>query len=93
MKRIQDPDKLYYDDTIDHDPEYKEYCFGVVSKAETVIYLSELLIQSPGDFMLSITKFKIDTECIPLMISEMMQPQDLKSKFVKIKTKCRQSTR
>ena len=67
----------------DHDPEHKELRFGVASKAETVIDLSEPLIQSPGDFMLSITKFKIDTECIPLLIPEMQQPQDLTSKYVK----------
>ena len=78
MKRIQDPDKLYYDVTIDHDPEHKELRFGVASKAETVIDLSEPLIQSPGDFMLSITKFKIDTECIPLMIPEMNQSRSNK---------------
>ena len=82
MKRIQDPDKLYYDVTIDHDPQHKERRYGVASKAETTIDLSEPLIQTPGDFMLSITKFKIDTECIPLMIPEMLQLQDLTRKEI-----------
>ena len=31
-KRIQDPDKLYYNVTIDHDPEHKELRFGVLQK-------------------------------------------------------------
>ena len=87
MKRIQDPDKLYYDVTIDHDPQHKERRYGVASKAETTIDLSEPLIQTPGDFMLSITKFKIDTECIPLMIPEMKQPQDLTNKYVRDQNK------
>ena len=82
MKRIQDPDKLYYDVTIDHDPQHKEHRFEVSSKAETTIDLAEPLIENPGDYMLSITKFKIDTECIPLMIPEMQQPQDLTNNYV-----------
>ena len=79
MKRQQqeEADKIYYDVTIDHDPEHKERRYSVASKAQTNIYLKEPLIRSPGDYMLSITKFKIDTECIPLMIPEMEQPQDL----------------
>ena len=52
-----------------------------------MIDLSEPLIQSPGDFMLSITKFKIDTECIPLLIPEMKQPQDLTNDCVKEQNK------
>ena len=87
MKRIIDPDKLYYDVTIDHDPQHKEHRFEVSSKAETTIDLAEPLIQTPGDYMLSITKFKIDTECIPLMIPEMQQPQDLTADEVKEQNK------
>ena len=37
MERIIDPDKLYYDVTIDHDPQHKEHRFEVSSKAETTI--------------------------------------------------------
>ena len=72
MKREQEPNKIYYDITIDHDPEHKEqqYEYGVASKAVTTIDLREPLIERPGDFMFSITKFKIDTECIPFMIPE-----------------------
>ena len=87
MKRIIDPDKLYYDVTIDHDPQHKEHRFEVSSKAETTIDLAEPLIENPGDYMLSITKFKIDTECIPLMIPEMQQPQDLTNKYVRDQNK------
>ena len=87
MKRIIDPDKLYYDVTIDHDPQHKEHRFEVSSKAETTIDLAEPLIENPGNYMLSITKFKIDTECIPLMIPEMQQPQDLTNKYVRDQNK------
>ena len=87
MKRIIYPDKLYYDVTIDHDPQHKEHRFEVSSKAETTIDLAEPLIENPGDYMLSITKFKIDTECIPLMIPEMQQPQDLTNKYVRDQNK------
>ena len=87
MGRIIDPDKLYYDVTIDHDPQHKEHRFEVSSKAETTIDLAEPLIENPGDYMLSITKFKIDTECIPLMIPEMQQPQDLTNKYVRDQNK------
>ena len=45
MKRIIDPDKLYYDVTIDHDPQHKEHRFEVSSKAETTIDLVNLLLR------------------------------------------------
>ena len=78
MKRQADiePSKIYYDVTIDHDPEHKDKRYGVASKAETLIDLRDALVENPGDFNLAITKFKIDTECIPLMIPEMEQPED-----------------
>ena len=60
---------------------------GISSKAVTTIDLREPLIERPGDFMLSITKFKIDTECIPIMIPEMLQPQDLTNDYVKKQNK------
>ena len=79
MKRqgAVEPSKIYYDVTIDHDPEHKDQRYGVASKAITTINLRDPLIENPGDFNLVITKFKIDTECIPLMIPEMEQPQNL----------------
>lgn len=32
------------------------------------------LIENPGDYNLSISKFGIDTESIPIMIAEVAQP-------------------
>ena len=77
MKRQAEADKIYYDVTIGHDPQHKDLRYGVASKAETLIDLRDALVENPGDFNLAITKFKIDTECIPLMIPEMKQPQPL----------------
>lgn len=75
MKREYEAEKIYYDVTIDHNPEKKDLRYNFASKAETTIDLQEPLIQSPGDYNLSITKFKIDTETVPIMIPELAQPQ------------------
>ena len=68
MKRASEPNKIYYDITIDHNPSQRELCYNFASKAVTTIDLREPLIESPGDYNLSITKFKIDTETVPIMI-------------------------
>lgn len=75
MKREYEAEKIYYDVTIDHNPEKKDLRYNFASKAETTIDLQEPLIQSPGDYNLSITKFKIDTESVPILIPELAQPQ------------------
>ena len=75
MKRASEPNKIYYDVTIDHNPSQRELCYNFASKAVTTIDLREPLIESPGDYNLSITKFKIDTETVPIMIPELQQPQ------------------
>lgn len=75
MKRSHEPNKFYYDITIDHDTKNLDRMYGIASKAETTIDLLDPLFEQPGDFNLEITKFKIDTESVPLMIPELAQPQ------------------
>lgn len=42
-----------------------------------MIFLKEPLIENPGDFNLSISKFNINTQTIPIMIPEVKQPVDV----------------
>lgn len=75
MKRPSEEDKIYYDVTIDYQPEHDEKKIG--SKAETEIRLKEPLIENPEEYMLGISKFKIDTISLPLFIPEIKQPQNV----------------
>lgn len=77
MKRPSEEDKIYYDITIDHNPDKKEDFLNLGSKAITEIRLKEPLIENPEDYMLAISKFKIDTSSLPNIILEMKQPQKL----------------
>ena len=69
--------KVYYNVTIDHNPDdpecEKNFMHGSV--ARTDIKMKEPLIDSPEEYTLSISKFKIDTSGLPFMIPEMRQPQ------------------
>lgn len=67
--------KIYYDINIpyradDKDPKYHNY-----SKAETEVRMNGPLISDPLNYDLTISKFKIDTECLPIFIPDMQQPQ------------------
>lgn len=72
MRRKQDtePNKLYYDISIEYDPNKSDNWIIPCSKAEKTIDLKDPLIENPGDYNLSVSKFKIDTENIPIMIPE-----------------------
>ena len=69
--------KIYYNITIDHNPDdpecEKNFMHGSVARAE--IKMKEPLVDSPEEYTLSISKFKIDTSGLPFMIPEMVQPQ------------------
>lgn len=67
--------KIYYDINIpyradDKDPKYHNY-----SRAETEVRMNGPLISDPLNYDLTISKFKIDTECLPIFIPDMQQPQ------------------
>lgn len=68
-------ERIYYDISIDHDPSKVDGTYKYASKAETKIELEDPLLDDPSEYTLSIAKYKIDTETLPLMIPEMMQPQ------------------
>lgn len=75
MKREQEPNKLYYDIDIQHNPEKIDKLSGIGSVAEKTIDLKDPLIENPGDYNLSISKFRIDTESVPLFIPEIKSEQ------------------
>ena len=66
--------KIYYDVGIKYDPERKDTMYHFYSPAKTEINLSSALVDDPLNYDLAISKFKIDTECLPIMIPEMSIP-------------------
>lgn len=68
--------KIYYDVNIGYQPEVMEGKVNNYTKAITSIRLNGPLISDPGNYDLAISKFKIDTESLPVFIPEMEQPTD-----------------
>lgn len=77
MKRSSEPGKFYYDVTIEHDPEHADKKHFVKSKAEKTINLEYPLMENPGDYNISVSKFNINTEALPVMIPEIVSKQKL----------------
>lgn len=75
MKRGPEPNKFYYNITIDHDPEHTKGDHLKKSKAKKTLYLEEPLVETPGNYNLAVSKFSINTESLPVMIPELAQPQ------------------
>lgn len=67
--------KIYYDVNIPYRAEDKDEKFHHYSKAETEVRMNGPLISDPMNYDLAISKFKIDTECLPIYIPDMQQPQ------------------
>ena len=67
--------KIYYDVNINFNPTEADKRHNFFSKATTEIRLNGPLISDPMNYDLTISKFKIDTECIPVFIPEMKQPE------------------
>ncbi len=72
--------KVYYDVSIKYNPEEVDGMYGFYSKAETEIHLSSAIVEDPLNYDLAISKFKIDTECLPIMIPEMKMPTAIDTK-------------
>ena len=72
-----EPSKFYYDITIEHDPEHADKKHFVRSKAEKTINLEDPLMENPGDYDISVSKFNINTEALPVMIPEIVSKQKL----------------
>ncbi len=70
MKRAQQPERFYYDITIEHDPNHTDERHFMKSKAEKTIYMESPLMEDPGDYNMSVCKFSINTEAIPVFIPE-----------------------
>ena len=66
--------KIYYDFNINFNPTEVDRRHNFFSKAQTEIRLNGPLISDPMNYDLAISKFKIDTECLPVFIPEMRQP-------------------
>lgn len=77
MKRSTEPGKFYYDVTIEHDPEHTDKKHFIKSKAEKTINLEYPLMENPGDYIISVSKFAINTETLPVMIPEITKKQKL----------------
>lgn len=67
--------KIYYDVNIPYRAEDKDEKFHHYSKAETEVRMNGPLITDPMNYDLAISKFKIDTESLPIYIPDMQQPQ------------------
>ena len=67
--------KIYYDVNIPYRAEDKDEKFHHYSKAETEVRMNGPLISDPMNYDLAISKFKIDTESLPIYIPDMQQPQ------------------
>ena len=76
MKRSSEPGKFYYDVTIEHDPEHADKKHFIKSKAEKTINLEYPLMENPGDYNISVSKFAINTETLPVMIPEITKEQN-----------------
>lgn len=66
--------KIYYDVNIPYKAEEANPKYHYYSKAETEIRLNGPLIPDPTEYDLAISKFKVDTECLPVFIPEMKHP-------------------
>ena len=75
MKRAQQPERFYYDVTIEHDPNHTDERHFMKSKAEKTIYMESPLMEDPGDYNMSVCKFSINTEAIPVFIPEINDTQ------------------
>ena len=69
-----DPNKIYYDVNIRYDPQNLDRSLHFFSPAKTTIRMNSPLITDTDSYDLCISKFKIDTECVPIFIPEMEQP-------------------
>lgn len=65
--------KIYYNVNNGYQLEVKEGKVNNYTKAITSIKLNGPLISGPGKYDLAISKFKIDTESLPLFIPEIEQ--------------------
>ena len=75
MKRAQQPERFYYDITIEHDPDHTVERHYMKSKAEKTIYMEKPLMEDPGEYNMSVCKFSINTETIPVFIPELNEKQ------------------
>ena len=66
---------LYYDITLEHDPDHTDDRHFMKSKAEKTICLEKPLLEDPSDYNVSIDNFSISTEGIPLVIPEINSKQ------------------
>lgn len=65
-----EPSKFYYDISIEHDPEHIDERHPRKSKAEKTIHMEQPLLENPGNYNLSVSKFSINTEALPVVIPE-----------------------
>lgn len=72
-----EPSKFYYDITIEHDPVHADKKHFIRSKVEKTITLEDPLMENPGDYDISVSKFNINTEALPVMIPEIVSKQKL----------------
>lgn len=63
--------EIYYDVNIPYKAENKDPKHHCYTKAETEIKLNAPLISDPLNYDLAISKFKIDTECLPVFIPKL----------------------
>lgn len=82
MKREQQPERFYYNITIEHDPAHIDERHFMKSKAEKTIEMETPLMVDPGDYNMSVCKFSINTEALPVFIPEINKKQSDDSEYM-----------
>lgn len=77
-------DKIYHNVTIPYNDAKLISDDRNTSVAEATVQLMDPLIQNTGVYDICISKFRIDTQTIPLVIPELMQPQNIKDNIIEL---------
>ena len=77
-------DKIYHNITIPYNDAKLVSDDRNTSLAETTVQLMDPLVSNTGVYDICISKFRIDTQTIPLVIPELLQPQTTKSSIIEL---------
>ena len=77
-------DKIYHNVTIPYNDTKLVSDDRNTSLAETTVQLMDPLIQNTGVYDICISKIRIDTQTIPLVIPELKQPQSIRDSKIEL---------
>lgn len=70
-------DKLYFNISVKHDSSKEKNGIGTATVATTKVETIEPLVNDANEYDLCISKFRVDSTTIPLVIPELKQPQKI----------------